>query len=168
LAFANPVEKSRTVEQKKAQSGWEAVMAGRSTVGGKPMAGTGSATLVKRVFSMALVWMVFGIVIGADRYFDGAGLIEVAANVVAGILVMPFIGALLGLIGGQWKEAVLGGVIGLATGALGGALDGGNDVLLKAHVCLLTGAMVGATFLGLFRRIWNIQRTSYTIMPAGQ
>jgi len=104
----------------------------------------------KRVRRMMLVWLLFGAAIGPGSAPD-AGAVGLISGILAGMLLLPWLGLVLGLIGGQARQALLGGAWGFAVGlAVALAADEG-DVLRKANVALIAGGLIGATFPLVYR-----------------
>jgi hypothetical protein len=89
-----------------------------------------------------------------------AGVIALVAGAIAGMLVLPPLGALLALVGGRPDEALAGGVSGLALGTAAGALGPGVAAGLAVGAGLLTGALVGTTFPLLVRLTRRVARAA--------
>jgi hypothetical protein len=102
-------------------------------------------SLGKRVKDMALLWALFGVVVGVATVPPGWGLIPVVAGVIAGPLVLTPLGVLLGLTGGHAWLALLGGVCGAALGGLLGLVVARGGALYVGSVGLIGGALAGAT-----------------------
>jgi hypothetical protein len=100
---------------------------------------------------MVGVWLLFGVVVGANSWPSEEGLVGVVAGATAGLLVLPWLGAVLGLLGGRAPEALVGGLWGLAVGAAAGLAAGEGEVLRRASAGLVGGGLVGATFPGVYR-----------------
>jgi hypothetical protein len=107
----------------------------------------------RRVRDMVLVWALFGVVCGLMIGWDQRSLVALVSGMIAGALVLPVLGAFLGVIGGQWKETLAGGLGGLVLGALAAALSGRGSMPHLAQVGMIFGGLVGATFLSLFARL---------------
>jgi hypothetical protein len=69
-------------------------------------------TLGKRVRNVVLVWLLFGVVVGAGSGPPDSGVLGLVSGMIAGMMVLPFLGAVLGLLGGHAKEALLGAACG--------------------------------------------------------
>jgi hypothetical protein len=106
----------------------------------------------RRVRNMLLLWAAFGLIVGIGSA-PGGGLISTLSGALAGVMVLPWLGLVLGLIGGGPKLTLLGGIWGLIVGALAGALLSEPDLLSRANLSLILGALVGATFPGPLRLI---------------
>ncbi|HBI45387.1 MAG TPA: hypothetical protein DDY78_21425 [Planctomycetales bacterium] len=104
-----------------------------------------------RVRDMTLLWTALGAVVGVGSTSFKGGAIGVVSGAIAGILVLPFLGAFLGLIGGRPQETLFGALCGSLVGAAAGALGGSADLPAQATFTLLIGALIGATFPGMFR-----------------
>jgi hypothetical protein len=110
-------------------------------------------SLGSRVRDMALLWVALGVVLGAGSTSFKGGAIGVVSGAIAGILILPFLGGFLGLIGGRPQETLFGALSGLVVGAAAGALHGSADLPAQVTFTLMLGALVGATFPGMFRRV---------------
>ena len=126
--------------------------------------GTTRRAIARRVVRMALTWLVLGAYIGASGATGQAGPIEILAMMIGGMAVFPFVGIVLGLIGGD----VRGSVVGVSGGLLGGRLaelmstTGIPTQLLS--VITVAGGLFGATGL-LFLRFWLWRfRTTFRIV----
>src|SRR5262249_25357369 len=108
-------------------------------------------SLGKRVRNMTLLWLAFGALVGAGSMPPEAGTIGLLSGAIAGMLLLPFLGSVLGLMGGQCLETLAGALWGLMVGAAAAALTADADLLLKAALGLLVGGLAGATFPGLCR-----------------
>jgi hypothetical protein len=107
------------------------------------------------VMQMCLLWLGFGIVVGAASALPDGDAIRIISGIIAGMIILPVFGALLGLLGGRWRETLAGGIAGAIVGFSVGAATGQTEILALANVGLVGGAIVGATFLSFanhFRR----------------
>jgi hypothetical protein len=107
--------------------------------------------LGKRVLAMVGVWLLFGVVVGAGSQPGKASMIGVIAGIIAGVMVLPWLGLVLGLMGGRAQETLIGGLWALLVGAAAGLASGAADVLHWASACLVAGGLTGATFPVLYR-----------------
>jgi hypothetical protein len=105
---------------------------------------------LRRVVKMMLGWALLGAIVGAGALGPAPGWVGVAAGMVAGVLVLPPIGGVLGLIGARAGESLLGSMGGWGLGLLAGSLHG--QVWMPGALGLITGAFLGAT-LPLFYRL---------------
>jgi hypothetical protein len=105
---------------------------------------------VRRVAGMALTWLGFGVIVG---YLTAPHPtpIEIAAGVIAGMIVLTPLGAMLGAIGCKWKESLNGGVLGLAAGTAFALVQGRPDAATVAGFCVIFGGLFGATVAAFFR-----------------
>jgi len=120
--------------------------------------------------SMAAVWLLFGAVVGACSQPPGAGLLGLVSFMLAGMLLLPFLGALLGALGGRSREALIGGVWGLAWGVILARGGQESEVGAKAAVTLLVGGVAGATLFPLLgevrRRLLGAHATATLLVRA--
>jgi hypothetical protein len=105
-----------------------------------------------RVRDMTLLFVAFGALVGAGTTSFKGGAVGVISGATAGMIVLPFLGATLGLIGGRPRETLFGALCGLAVGAAAAALGGSADLPAQATFTLLLGTLIGATFPAMFRR----------------
>jgi hypothetical protein len=96
---------------------------------------------------MGLLWLGFGVIVGALSAPPGSEMTGLISGAIAGMIVMPFIGALLGLMGGKWQQTLFGGVFGLSLGTVLGLSNPSSELQVVASTSLVCGALVGATFL---------------------
>jgi hypothetical protein len=86
------------------------------------------------------------------------------------IVCLPF-GVFLGLIGGQWRESLVGGVAGLTLGVGVGVASGVSELMAAGNVGLVGGALVGATiftYLGYAWKALAALRKQWTMASARQ
>jgi hypothetical protein len=117
---------------------------------------------------MVLLWATFGLIVGILSA-RGGGPIGILSGALAGIMVLPWLGVVLGLIGGPPQATLVGGIWGLVVGVLAAAFLGEADLPGKANLSLILGGLVGATFPGPFRGIRTVAATilrSRTSPPA--
>jgi hypothetical protein len=101
--------------------------------------------LGRRVRNLILVWLGFSLLVGPASMPPETGVIGVISGVIAGVILLVPMAVVLGLIGGLWKETLVGGLWGLIIG-LGASLVGGQaEVVRGASTCLIAGALAGAT-----------------------
>jgi hypothetical protein len=108
------------------------------------------------VLHMTLLWLGFGAVVGTLTAPPEGGIVRVIAGTVAGMIVLPFMGAFLGMIGGKWRETFWGGVAGLLLGAIVGIATGQTAWLHIANVGLIGGGLVGATFFSFLSHVRRV------------
>ena len=106
-------------------------------------------TLRQRVLRMALVWVVFGVIVGATSS-PGSGLIATSSGIIAGVICLFGLGGFLGLIGGETQPAVLGAICGALVGGMCG-VAGADTVFYQLNLGLIVGGMGGAGFPILVR-----------------
>jgi hypothetical protein len=123
------------------------------------------------VLRMTLLWLAFGPVVGVLSSPLEEGFARIVAGVIAGMIVcLPF-GVFLGLIGGQWRESLVGGVAGLTLGVGVGVASGVSELMAAGNVGLVGGALVGATiftYLGYAWKALAALRKQWTMASARQ
>ncbi len=112
----------------------------------------------RRVLEMALAWAAIGVVAGAAVMAREPGFARLVAGSIAGVILFTPLGALLGLIGGRWKETVTCSAAGLALAALAAASGQLDQVENLESVSLpafgmVYGGLVGSTFVTCFYRL---------------
>jgi hypothetical protein len=101
--------------------------------------------LRRRVLRMMLLWMLFGMFIGVTGEAGASGFIGALAGLIAGALVMPWLGLCAGLLGAEVKPTLIGATAGALVGTLSGALWSEACPWSVGHVVLIGGALAGAT-----------------------
>jgi hypothetical protein len=113
-------------------------------------------SLGRRVLVMFFTWLLLGALIGVIEGRGMGGGIQIVCMMIGGMAVLPIVGVLLGLIGGDAK----GSVAGAAGGLLGCWISecvGGVPIQAQAtNVIVIFGALVGATgFLFVRFLLWK-------------
>jgi hypothetical protein len=117
---------------------------------------------------MVLVWLLLGALVGPGCAPPDSGVVGIISGILAGLLVLPFLGVPLGLLGGRARESLLGGVCGLLVGTAVGLL-GEGAILAKVNPCLIAGGLVGATLPGMCRLLalgWTTALRATLMQPA--
>jgi hypothetical protein len=120
--------------------------------------------LGRRLLDMTILWTLFGAIIGAGTGPDRRGTLDLVSFAIAGMIVLAPLGMVLGLIGGKWKEALIGAGIGLAAGAMLGGLGREDDLVAGANIGLIMGGIFGTTASAFYRQavrllpLWTLQR----------
>jgi len=108
--------------------------------------------LLRHAGNMTLLWLAFGVVVGTCLAPPGGGWVRLVSGTIAGMIVLPPIGLVLGMLGARWREALACGFVGLLLGALAAAATAGS-VGYAAAFGLIFGGLLGATFLAFFYRL---------------
>ena len=98
-----------------------------------------------RVARMAVVWAVFGAVVGAQS-FAGADAIGLLSGTIAGVILLPWLGAFLGLIGGEAVQSLVGASCGCLVGVVHAKLWGDPILTYKINMGLMIGGIMGANY----------------------
>ncbi len=122
-------------------------------------------SIAREVFATSLIWLFLGCVFGViEGVAHGEGAVRILAMMIGGVTVLPIMGVLLGIIGGD--------AIGSGTGAAGGLLGClgaglGLEAPIQGHVMsviVIFSALVGATaFLFVRFMIWKYTMIFRTI-----
>jgi hypothetical protein len=111
---------------------------------GEPMRKT-SSSLWRRIRSMSMAWLCLGLAIGLLEGLRQGGLVPIVSMTIGAMTILPMVGFVLALIGGDVQGSLAGAGIGLI-GCLAIDLDGG--VLLPSQgkgAIIIFCALVGAT-----------------------
>jgi hypothetical protein len=92
--------------------------------------------------------LAFGLIIGAALGEEG-GIVGLLAYATAGALVTPWLGVVLGLLGGQVEETMVGGTGGALIGTALALTGGGVPTAFGLGVGLVVGGTVGANYSAL-------------------
>lgn len=102
--------------------------------------------ILRRVRDMVLLWVLFGGICGACSPPARTGnLIGVVSGVIAGMIVLPFLGACLGLAGARLRPTLVGGCFGGLLSLLLAKLAGTPSPLYMASFGLILGGLAGGT-----------------------
>jgi hypothetical protein len=105
--------------------------------------------LSQRALHMALAWATFGVAVGLLTA-PSRDAIALVSGVLAGLIVLCPLGAILGLLGGQVKPALAGGMAGGVLGALGALLLAPPGLAFVVSVGLVGGGLAGASSSAVF------------------
>src|SRR5262245_42881743 len=108
----------------------------------------------QRVLPMTMAWLALGVLIGAMSGLADRSVIGVISGAIAGLVLLPWIGSFLGLLGARVADTLLGGAFGGIVMAAGGGVSGTADPALHMHVGLLAGALT-AGLLRPYLRLWG-------------
>lgn len=127
-----------------------------------PAPASGIRKVLRQVGVSALIWAVFGVVVGICL-LPNTRPSMVLASVIAGVIVLAPFGALMGLCGGKWLEVVAGGVLGFAVGLVTAVVRGEPCGFLAA-LGIIMGGQVGATAISFFWRLPRLLKR--VLLPA--
>jgi hypothetical protein len=102
-------------------------------------------SLGRRVLVMFFTWLLLGAVIGAIEGLGMGGGIQIVCMMIGGMAVLPIVGLLLGLIGGDAKGSVAGAAGGLLGCWIAGCFGDMPIQPQAVSVILVFCALVGAT-----------------------
>src|SRR5262249_39602273 len=117
---------------------------------------------VKRVLTMMALWMGFGVVVGSSIL--PGNVIGVLSGAIAGAIIMPWLGMLLGLMGGPAKDSLLGGTAGALVDMLYDTFRFSSIDPFTLNFCLIIGGMIGANF-GAFLMLGRRLRVGVAARP---
>jgi len=115
----------------------------------------------KRVASLTGVWTAFGVLTGL-LVIPPTSLIALVSGVLAGTIVLCPLGLLLGLLGGEVKLSLAGGLAGAALGAFTALTLAPSGLTHVISVGLLSGGLAGATCSVLLAWVRSLSR----VLPA--
>jgi hypothetical protein len=111
-------------------------------------------TLLKRVLAMMSLWTLYGLIVGSSVL--GGNFIGIISGAIAGAIILPWLGMVLGLMGGPVKDSLLGGIAGALVATLYTAIQNGSIDSYSFNICLIIGGIIGgnfALFLALRKRL---------------
>jgi hypothetical protein len=120
-----------------------------------PFAAEWRQTLVHRLWSMTLLWLVLGILVGMG-VGPGHNAIGLVCGAIAGVIVLTWLGPILGLLGGRVRESLAGSLCGCLVTVTTGAFAGQSTLFYAASLGLILGGLMGANFaimLFLFKQV---------------
>jgi len=85
--------------------------------GGTPVRIPAPFSARRRLAAMTLIWAAFGVAVGMFL-LPPRGLIPLVSGVLAGLIVLSPLGVALGLLGGEVKTSLIGGVAGVLVGGV--------------------------------------------------
>lgn len=100
---------------------------------------------------MILIWGLLGILVGAATSPGRGEPIGVISGIIAGVLVLPWLGAVVGLFGGDARTTAGAAFCGALVAPLVTSLGGTSDLLHSASFGVVAGGLVGGTALPFLR-----------------
>lgn len=101
---------------------------------------------LRRGWQMMLLWTLLGALLGAGTGIQDGGILGIVSGMIAGVILLPWMGLILGLMGGDIKSSAIGAfsalVFMLACSAPRPAAEAGRLV----GVAIIVGGIIGATF----------------------
>ena len=140
----------------------------------RPLEESRAGLVRTRVARMMAAWLALGAIVGIGTgTMAGGQAAMILSNALAGMILFPPVGLLLGLIGGRARESFIGAAVGAILGTALGMIVGPAGVLNTATHALLVGALAGATFrpyLTLVRWVYSALQTAagFTLRLAGR
>lgn len=102
--------------------------------------------IVGRMARMTVAWWALGAFLGFNMAIHaGGGVVGIIAQMIAGMIVLSVLGMLLGLAVDRARESILGGAFGAMVGILGETCRGGLVQGEAVSLCIIIGALIGAT-----------------------
>jgi hypothetical protein len=122
--------------------------------------------LWKRTLHMAALWLGFGAVVGFGIGLPTGGVLPLVSNVLAGMIVLPFLGMFLALLGGRVRPTFAGGTYGALAGSAAGLLSGAGGNFSWANTGLIAGGIAGATLPAMLGAAARLLRADKAPVPA--
>ena len=120
----------------------------------------------RQIASMVLLWLGLGALVGSLSAPPDGGMVGFVAGALAGMIVLPILGAVFGLLGGRWRETLLGAACGLTSAILIAFLGGSTTMVPNVSLYLLLGAFAGATVPQTCRLyLWIARHTLSQLQP---
>ncbi len=102
--------------------------------------------IVGRMARMTVAWLALGAFLGFNMAIHaGGGVVGIIAQMIAGMIVLSVLGMLLGLAADRARESIIGGAFGAMVGFLGETCRGGLVQGEAVSLCIIIGALIGAT-----------------------
>jgi len=109
----------------------------------------------QRLRSMTAAWAVLGLVVGAHGGWRIAPEpLTLISHMIAGLMVFSALGLVLGLVSGRARHSLVGGACGVLVGVVCGPLPGQGSLGESVDLCLVMGALAGATLLPWLQATW--------------
>jgi hypothetical protein len=102
---------------------------------------------------MSLTWLIVGAMVGLVGGLENQRVSGIIASMLGGMIVLPVLGVLLGLFGGDLKGTIVGaggGIIACLLVGLGGL---GTSTALVRGFMVIFGGLIGATFFPYVRML---------------
>jgi len=113
-------------------------------------------SLGRRILLMSLTWLIVGAVFGLIGGLENARVSEMIASMLGGMIVLPVLGVLLGLVGGDLKGTIIGAGGGIIACLLVGPGGLGTSTALGGGFMVIFGGLIGATFFPYVRlALWT-------------
>ena len=132
----------------------------------RPVERTWLRLWVSRVLKMTLLWFGFGIALGASFGMAEGDLAGLLGFLVAGVIVVPPFGFLVGLLGAHWIESLVGAVAGWLVGIVLAFVSGTAEGHVLAGTWFVMGGLIGATCPELWRRFRRVRNALAAKRPA--
>lgn len=140
----------------------------------RPLEESRAGLVRTRVTRMMAAWLALGAIVGTGTGTTAGGeATMILSNALAGMILFPPVGLLLGLIGGRARESFIGAAVGAILGTALGTIASPAGFSKTATHALLIGALAGATFrpyLILVRWVYSALQTAagFTLRLAGR
>jgi hypothetical protein len=99
----------------------------------------------KPILPMAGLWLVIGVLIGIGCQ-PLEGIVTIVSGALAGALLLPWLGILLGVLGGGVAESALGAMTGGFAGIFASVIKGEVSFVHQANIGIFIGGVMGANF----------------------
>src|SRR5437667_11384936 len=103
-----------------------------------PLQQLATRTIWRRMLRLVPVWALFGSFIGITGGLGG-GPIGIISGAIAGVIVISWLGVLLGLMGGEPKATFLSGLAGALIGLLYSVLSGYAGIIYNMNLAFMIG-----------------------------
>jgi hypothetical protein len=94
---------------------------------------------------MAALWALLGVIVGAQS-LPATDFIALLSGAIAGIIVLPWLGAFLALLGGEVLPSLVGASCGCLVALVYAEVLGDPHVAYKLNLGLMVGGIVGANY----------------------
>ena len=113
-------------------------------------------SLGRRILLMSLTWLIVGAMVGLIVGLENERVSAIIASMLGGMIVLPFLGVLLGLVGGDLKGTIAGAGGGIIACLLVGPGGLGTSTALVSGFTVIFGGLIGATVFPYVRMaLWT-------------
>jgi hypothetical protein len=115
-------------------------------------------SLGRRVVNSSLSWMILGALVGGMGGIRNGVQLELVSSTLGGMILLPVVGVVLGLIGGDCIGSLVGGAGGLLGSTLSRMTTGSVVDIMGMQFLIVFGALAGATCILYLRAVlWSLE-----------
>jgi hypothetical protein len=115
-------------------------------------------SLGRKVVNSSLSWMILGALVGGMGGIRNGVQLELVSSTLGGMILLPVVGVVLGLIGGDCIGSLVGGAGGLLGSILSRMTTGSVVDVMGMQFLIVFGALAGATCILYLRAVlWSLE-----------